>query len=209
MALGSDGTVFVGARDNRLYALKDNIRPFVQAPADRLSGDLVRDPSTGKVYVIVDGQRRYIPDPGTQLLLGLAGPLPTNLNASELARFPEGPALPSLGEGSVLRSSNGVVYAIRNGQRAWIHNLDEFAAGNYRWEAVVAVEDRIVRTIPLALESGMLLRGAGDRVYLYDGSQRQWITTADAFAARGYTWSQVHFVSDATLQAIPEGAQLS
>ncbi len=207
-AIGPTGMLYVGSRDNHFYALRDDVRAFTQSPPDRLGGDLVRDPSTGKVYVLVDGQRRYLPDPATQQLLGLGGRLPVNLTAAELVRYPEGPALPSLAEGRVIQTTNGAVYVIRGGKRVWIPSPEAFTAGGYTWAQVVPVEDRVARSIPLDLQEGMALKGTGDRVYLYSGGQRRWISSLDAFVARGLTWSQVHYVSDAALQAIPEGAPL-
>ncbi|MGH2354372.1 MAG: PQQ-binding-like beta-propeller repeat protein [Chloroflexota bacterium] len=209
VSIGPNGVVYAGSRDNRLYALRDNVRPLTESPPGRLGGSLVRDPATGKVFVIVDGQRRHIPDPETQLLLRLAGPLPRDLNASELAAYPEGPALPSLAEGTLLRANNGPIYVIRGGERLWIRSLADFAAGGYRWESVVPVEDRLLRSLPLSLEGGMLLKGTGERVYLYDGGQRRWISSGDVFTARGYTWSQVHLLAEDALAALPEGQALS
>jgi outer membrane protein assembly factor BamB len=208
-AIAPNGLVLAGARDNHLYALKDTARTFTESPQDRLGGDLVRDASTGKVYVIVNGQRRLIPDPVTQQILGLTGPFPTNIAASELYRYPEGPALPALAEGSVIQASNGPMYVIQGGQRVWIPTLDAFAAGGYHWDSVIQVEDRVIRSIPFTVQDGMLIKGPGERVYLVSGGQRHWLTTAAALASRGYNWSQVHYVSDATLNSIPEGGSLS
>ena len=80
LPLGADGTVYAGSKDNRLYALRDNVRSVAPSAADRISGEVVRDPGSGRVFVIVDGQRRFIPDPETQQLLGLTTPLPRNQN---------------------------------------------------------------------------------------------------------------------------------
>jgi len=207
-AIGPTGMLYVGSRDNHFYALRDNVRTFTQSPPDRLGGDLVRDPSTGKVYVLVDGQRRYIPDPVTQQLLGLGGRLPASLTAAELVRYPEGPALPPLAEGALIQTANGPVYVIRGGKRVWIPSPEAFAAGGYTWDRVIPVDDRVARSIPLDLQEGMALKGTGERVYLYSGGQRRWISSLDAFVARGLTWSQVHYLSDAALQSLPEGPPL-
>ena len=40
-------------------------------------------------------------------------------------RFPEGPPLPSLKNGALIKQSNGPLYVIRNGQRVWLRNGDE------------------------------------------------------------------------------------
>ncbi len=209
VAIGPTGLVYAGARDNRLYALKDSARRFRESPLDRLGGDLVRDPATGRVFVIVDGQRRHIPDPITQLILGLATPTPIALAPNELRLYPEGPPLPALTEGSLIRQSNGAIYVLRAGRRVWIRTLNEFLAGGYAWESLVPVDDRTARSIPLDLQDGMLIKGIGERVYLFTGGQRRWIPDTGVFTAHGYDWSQVHFVPEATLQALPEGPTLA
>ena len=207
IALGPDGTVYAGSKDNRLYALRDNVRSVVSSAPDRISGEVVRDPGSGRVFVIVDGQRRFIPDPETQQLLGLTTPLPRNLNVAELARFPEGAPLPSLKNGAVIRQSNGPVYVVRDGQRVWLRAAEDLAAAGANPAQAQAVEDRLIRSVPLSLQDGLLLKGTGDRVYAYSGGTRSWLQTAEALNARG-DWSQVLFVSDDALTAVPEGAAI-
>jgi outer membrane protein assembly factor BamB len=212
ISIGGDGKVFAGSRDNRLYALRDDVRTFNTSPSattgDRIGGDVVRDPADGRVFVIVDGQRRFIPDPQTQLVLGLTTPVPRNLNASELVRYPEGPPLPSLKDGTVLRASNGPLYVIQGAKREWVRSLDDFTARGLRWEDVQAVDDRVLRSVTLDVQDGMLLKGPGERVYLITGGQRSWLTTPQALARYG-DWSQVHYVSDAQLGAYAEGPQIT
>lgn len=206
--LGPDGSVYIGSRDNRIYAFRESFRRFSESPVDRLGGDLVRDPSSGRVFVVVAGRRRHIPDPATQLLLGLTGPLPLTLTATEANRYPEGPALPALREGSLVRAANGPLYVLRGGKRVWIKSLEELTAGGHQWADVRDVEDVVIRSIALQLESGMLLKGGGDRVYVFEDGRRRWISTEAAFASRGYAWTDVHFVTDSALGNVTEGASL-
>lgn len=208
LSIGSNGVVYAGSRDNRLYALRDDIRSVTPSPGDRIGGDVVRDPGTGRVFVIVDDQRRYIPDPATQLLLGLTTPTPRNLNSAELARYPEGPPIPALAEGALISASNGPIYVIQDGRRVWVRSLAEFQERGYRWDAVRAIDERVLRSLGLALQEGMFIKGTGDRVYLFTGGQRRWLATGPALASRG-DWSQVHFISEATMREIPEGEALS
>jgi outer membrane protein assembly factor BamB len=208
VAIAPNGNAFVGSNDNRIYAIGDVARHFTESPAERLGGDVVRDPATGRVYVIVGGKRRYIPDPATQAILGLIVTVPQNLGASELVRYPEGPPLPALAEGTLLQAGNGPIYVIRNGKRTWVRSLDEFVKGGYSWDAVIAADERLLRSIPLALDNGFLIKGTDDRIYLVENGQRRWITSAAAFESRGYTWSMVHFVANDAIAALPEGPQV-
>ncbi len=207
-ALGSDGRLYVGGGDKRFYALREGGRDFAQSPPDRLGGDLLRDPASGKVYVLVDGVRRHIPDPQTQLLLRLTS---VSLVATpvELVRYAEGSPLPALDNGSLLRSAHGPVYVVQGNRRVWLPSLEALVAGGYQWEQVQTVSDRVMRSLPLAAEEGYLVKGSGAEVYLLEGGKRRWITTGAVFVDRGYRWDQVHFVSDRGLEAIPLGAPIN
>ncbi len=207
-AMDGRGNVYAGSLDNRLYAFRENARRFAESPADRLGGDLVRDRASGKVYVIVLGKRRHIPDATTQLLLGLPTGIPAALTEVEALRYPEGAPLPALAEGTLLRATNGPLYAISSGKRVWIKSEEEFAAGGYSWESLAQADDQTVRSVPLAFEPGMLVKGGGDRIYVVEDGRRRWVSTAEAFAARGYAWNNVHFVSEALLQTVPEGDRI-
>lgn len=203
-ALGADGRLYVPGGDKRFYALREGGRDFAQSPPDRLGGDLLRDPDTGKVYVLVDGFRRHIPDPQTQLLLRLTS-VSQVATPVELVRYAEGAPLPALNNGSLLRSAHGPVYVLQGNRRVWVPSLAALTAGGYRWEQVQTVSDRLMRSLALDAEEGYLVKGSGAEVYLIEGGKRRWVTTAAAFADRGYRWDQVHFVSDTDLEAIPLG----
>jgi outer membrane protein assembly factor BamB len=204
VAIGPGGVVFAGARDNRLYALRDDVRTAATSPGDRLAGDVVRDPGDGRVFVVVDGQRRYIPDATTQGLLGLTTPVPRNLNSAELARYPEGPALPALAEGMAIRASNGPLYVIRDGKRSWLRTADEAATSGANLDQAQTLEDRVMRSLTLDLVDGMLVKASGERVYLFGGGQWHWLSSGAALAARG-DWSQVHLIADNACAVLPEG----
>ena len=207
-ALGADGRLYIPGGDKRLYALREGGRDFAQSPPDRLGGDLLRDPATGKVYVLVDGLRRHIPDPHTQLLLRLTG-VSQVATPVELVRYAEGAPLPALNNGSLLRSAHGPAYVLQGNRRVWIPSLETLTAGGYRWEQVQTVSDRLMRSLALDTQEDYLVKGSGAEVYLIEGGKRRWITTAAVFAARGYRWDQVHFVSNMDLEAIPLGDPLT
>ncbi len=207
-ALGADGRLYIPGGDKRFYALREGGRDFAQSPPDRLGGDLLRDPDTGKVYVLVDGLRRHIPDPHTQLLLRLTG-VSQVATPVELVRYAEGAPLPALSNGSLLRSAHGPAYVLQGNRRVWIPSLEALTAGGYRWEQVQPVSDRLMRSLALDTQEGYLVKGSGAEVYLIEAGKRRWITTAAAFAARGYRWDQVHFVSNMDLEAIPLGTPIT
>ena len=199
ITLGPDGTLYAGSRDNRLYALRDNSRRFTSSPADRVGGDLVRDASSGKVYAMIDGSRRWIPDPITLGRLGLGSRLPNTVSASDIAKIPLGADLPPLTDGAVIRSSTGAVYRIVDGQRTWVPEGDANA---------VDAPDQVIRTVSIALANGAAFKGSDDRVYVVENGSRRWAQSADALRARGVSWAAVHLVTDDYRDSLPLGVPL-
>ena len=199
ITIGPDGTVYAGSRDNRLYALRDNSRRFASSPADRVGGDLVRDSASGKVYAMINGTRRWIPDPITLSRLGLGSRLPVTVSPSDLSRVPSGADLPALTEGSTIRSSTGATYRIADGQRVWVPEGDTIA---------VDAPDQVVRTVPLQTSNGLAIKGTDDRVYIIEDGFRRWAHSPAALQGRGVSWSAVHLVTDSVRDALPLGVPI-
>lgn|GEM_PF-1158964 len=199
ITVGPDGTVFAGSRDNRLYAIRDNSRRFASSPVDRVGGDLVRDGATGKVYAMIDGTRRWIPDPVTFSRLGLDSRLPLTVSSSDLSKVPSGADLPALTDGATIRSSTGATYRIADGQRAWVPEGDATA---------VDAPDQVVRTVPLRTSNGIAIKGSDDRVYFVEDGVRRWAQSPAALQARGISWSAVHLVTDGVRDALALGAPI-
>ena len=85
-----------------------------------------------------------------------------------------------------------------------------FGAGDLRVQGgFVRNNGTITGTGDLVIDYLGLVKGAGDRVYQISAGQRRWVSTAAVFAARGFNWSQVHFIADAALNAFPEGGALT
>ncbi len=199
VVIGPNGDLFVGSRDNRMYALRDNTRNFASSPADRIGGDLIRDPSTGMVYVIINGKRSHVPDPITLARLGAGSRVPINANPEELAKVPVSTPIPALTDGSIISSSTGAVYRITNGQR---EPMPEGSAN------AVTAPDQVIRTLPLAVADGRVVKGTDERAYFIENGSRRWIATVAAFSRLGKAWSDVHLVTDSLLKGLQAGTQV-
>jgi hypothetical protein len=164
-----------------------------------VGGDLVRDASTGKVYVLIDGTRRWVPDPVTLSRLGLGSRLPISATGAELARVPAGPDLPALTEGALIRSSTGATYRVIDGQRDW---LPDGSVG------AVDAPDQVVRTLPFSPANGIAIMGTDEKVYVVEDGFRRWARSAEALQGRGISWFAVHLVTDTARDTIPLGVPL-
>ena len=209
MALGADGTLYVGSQDRGLYALEEG------------------DPTaTAAVSAAVARHRHY--SARLHLRAGLLGgsrpaplgPRPNDggpsghkpgglgltFGRSSSPPIPVGPAIPALREGSLVREPSGAIYVIRNGRREWIPSPAAFAAGGYQWGAVVNVPAFVVARVPALLPEGTLVRGAGEsKIYVIEDGKRHWISTLELFVSRGFQWHLVTEIDPTFLRSIPEG----
>ena len=208
MALGADGTLYVGSQDRRLYALEEGDPTAAPTTPGTPAGAVTvqRDFTSGRVYLVAAGNRHWVPDPTTAALLDIGPGTWTDVRPEQLTPIPEGQAISPLREGSLIREPNGAIYVIRNGRREWITSPAAFAAGGYQWNAVINVPAFVAARIPAVLPEGTLVRAAaGSKIYVIEDGKRRWISTLELFVTRGFQWDQVTEASGSFLRSIPEG----
>ena len=211
MALGADGTLYVGTKERRLYALEEG-DPTAAASVTSAVAAVVatvtvqRDFTSGRVYLVGAGQRHWVPDPTTAAILDIGPGTWTDVRPEQLAPIPEGQAIPALREGSLIREPSGAIYVIRNGRREWIPSPAAFAAGGFQWGAVINVPAFVAARVPAVLPEGTLVRQAGgSKIYEIEDGKRHWISTLELFVSRGFQWNQVTEADGSFLRSIPEG----
>lgn len=205
MALGADGTLYVGSKDDGLYALEEG-NPTAAAAAAVVSVSIQRDFTSGRVYLVTAGRRHWVPDPTTAAILGVDPGTWTDVRPEQLVPILEGPAIPALREGSLIREPSGAIYVIRNGRREWIPSPATFAAGGYQWGAVINVPAFVVARLPAVLPEGTLVKATGgSKIYEIEDGKRHWISTLELFVSRGFQWHLVTEIDPTFLRSIPEG----
>src|SRR5680860_298435 len=91
------------------------------------------------------------------------------------------------------------IYVIKDGVKTWIQSAEEFAAAGYDWADVVVTTSAKVNSYPdvsttttPTTSTDALYRAEGDtKVYAIKDGKKQWIQSAEEFAAAGYSWSDV------------------
>lgn len=109
-------------------------------------GTLIKN-SSPQVYIIVKGQRRWIPDPNTFNALGLNWNMIQTLPTNIVAAIPKGPDYPSL-PGSLVKGSDPKIYLLQNGVRRWIPDPETFEALGYRWNSIYQISDTALNQVP-------------------------------------------------------------
>ena len=115
------------------------------APAPELNGLLLQLPGQPKVYLVLNGFRRWVPDPGTFNSLFVQGA--RVIQDIGIGAISEGDPLTS---GAVLLKGNSApnTYLVTNGVKMWIPSPDIFQTYQFNSGAVVTVPQIVADFIP-------------------------------------------------------------
>jgi len=108
-----------------------------------LNGQRVKLPNEAPVYLILDGQRRWIPDPPTynNLFVDWNG----IKESTEYASIHEGPALPT--NTVLFKGSQAEVYLLDQHSKRWITNPTVFNNYHFGWDKIVTISQVLVDAI--------------------------------------------------------------
>jgi enterochelin esterase-like enzyme len=169
-------------------------------PADSLSPLLLRD-DAGAIYALHGAERRRVPDLETLRLLGYAPETARPAGPGALAAIPEGPALPELREGMLVRSDpGGALFRLAGGRREWLRTPPD-GAGSAR-----LLEAPVLQTIPPLLANDLLLKGAAPDVYHVDRLSLRKIPDWKWVADRGLSADDLIYVPDRIIATLPQNA---
>jgi hypothetical protein len=101
-----------------------------------------------KVFIIVNGIRRGIPDPETFNSLGLNWNNIQHISQQQLDNIPAGAPLPSLKDGALLQGSGPEVYVMKGSKRSWITSAEVFNKNKYDWKKINKIDDLVLNYIP-------------------------------------------------------------
>jgi len=167
-------------------------------------GRVLTSSQTEKLYLIVNGQKRWLKSPEVFISYGLVSNSQEAVSQAELDQYPTGPAIekPSLPEGSLIRAEDDFkVYLIKPPYKRHIFSPEIFSIyGHLKWENIQEMKPEIVSSYI----TSDLYRSIDDyRVYsLEEVDEVQGIAvkhhlnlTAAQFKSKGYSWYQVFIVS--------------
>ncbi len=112
------------------------------------TGALMRDPKTGGVYYVQDGQKAPIIDK-TLLAAKFKGKTIMKVTAAELAQYKK--IAPILFDNGELLKSNSAnsVYLIVNGQKRPFQSGSDFEKLGYKWNNIISVSPQLLYLYPL------------------------------------------------------------
>jgi len=193
VTLGRNGVVILSYEGSGSLSL-----PFTN------EGKVLTSAQTEKLYLIVNGQKRWLKSPDIFMSYGLTPNSQEIISQAELDQYPTGPAIekPSLPEGSLIRAEDDFrVYIIKPPYKRHIFNPEIFNIYSHlKWESIQEVRPEIVSSYIIS----DLYRPTDDyRIYsLEEVDEVQGVAvkhhldvTAAQFENKGYSWRQVFIVS--------------
>ena len=136
-------------------------------------GSLITGPDSSRVYYLKWGLKLLAPDPLTFQVLRFAADEAVVLGGETLAAIPDGPPIPHLGEGTLIKGSNSEVYLLAGGERRLIPDSPTFEALGFSQAAITTIPDDLLERIavgaPFASGGGepptakMVLPRSGER----------------------------------------------
>ena len=119
-------------------------------------GALIRQKETQAVYVIENGRRRLIPDPGTFIARGYSWGAIKVISPEEMSSVPEDQAVssvkdspPRFADGALIRQGGTqAVYVIEKGRRRLIPDPETFNARGHSWGAIKVLSPEEMSSVP-------------------------------------------------------------
>lgn len=182
-------------------------------------GSLIRSVNSEKIYLIENGQKRWITDSATFVSRGYDWNKVIVISEMESYIYESGENIKtesgSIQERSLVKGSGAEVYLIENGRRRWIRDEKTFNHFNFDWGSILQVSDqelfKFAEGETLAMEvfaNGTLIKGAGPKIYLLENDKKRWIVSPEAFSRNKFSWSSVVETSEQVVASYPDGSNV-
>lgn len=183
--------------------------PLTSVSAWETESVLVGDPSTRAVYLMINGQKRLVPDTATLEVLGFALGEVRWLTHYALSRVATGPNLLPYKWGDLIQGEQGEGTFVLDGGKRWVSDEETLPALGWAARSTKRVASALLAVIPdgpdLALRNGDLIR-CTETDCLYALSQGlHWFPDEKTLEAGGWDLAQVHDLSPRLLALVPEG----
>jgi hypothetical protein len=177
--------------DIKLLSIKDMTRP---------DGTLIRAAGGEKVYLIDQGQKRWITDLATFVSKGYDW-----MEASPVV----------ISNNSLVKGSGPKIYLIDNNQKRWIKDEQTFVSYGFDWNKIIKISDidlaKYADGVSLsksAFADGALIKDSDPKVYLIQSGKKRWITSANAFKKNNFKWSSVIETSKEIVSSYVDGPNI-
>lgn len=197
------------ALDIKFTYTKDKILP---------DGTLVKTSGNEKVYLIENGQKKWIVDSATFVSRGYKWSDILIISETELKIYSEGVNIKmdvAIADKTLIKGAGPEIYLIENSQRRWIKDEYTFSSYGFDWKQVVTLTNQELlqyaegETLSKnTFANGALIKGSGPMVYMIENGQKRWITSPEAFNRNRFNWSSVVMVSEREISFYGSGPNI-
>lgn len=158
-------------------------------------GTLIKLPESPKIYVIINGEKKWISTPEVFEQLGYEWMEITSVTDSILE------AIQDLEDNLIKLKGDYKVYLVTNGVRRHIPNPQVFLNYGFNWDDIKEVDE----STAAEYKDTYLVRESGeDEVYYLNGNGvRKHIPTAEIFDSYGDKWGDIQIVSKTEMESYP------
>ncbi|MCK5122532.1 MAG: hypothetical protein KAQ87_00020 [Candidatus Pacebacteria bacterium] len=161
--------------------------------------NLIRAIGNYKVYLVVSGIKRHIPNPEIFLDYGFAW--------EDVVDTPQA-TIDKYSRGYLIRESRqGTIYYLSpNGVKKWIRNPEIFVSYNNKWEDIQVISKREMDSYP---ESNLIRLSGTNEIYFIEGATKHYIPTAQVFNKHHLDWNVVLDINEMEFNYYKRGADLN
>ncbi len=143
--------------------------------------NLIRAIGGYKVYLVVNGIKRHIPNPEIFLDYGFAWEDVKDVSQSTIDQYQRT---------YLIRGSRqeAVYYLHSTGIRKHIKNPEIFSSYNNSWDDIQVISEKEMNAYP---QSNLVQLSGDNRIYLIDGSAKRHIISSETFIKNGYNWNHI------------------
>ena len=167
---------------------------------------VLRDPQ-GALFALHGEQRRALPDLETAQALGFRPRAIKDASPAALALLPEGPPIPSLRDGLLVKGEREHVFRLASGRKRWLATADEFrqalAEAPDPDRAIQVVDTVTLQSIAPELRHNTLLMSTAGDIYHVDNGDLRYVKDWEWLAERKLRLDDVWRIPDHLFALLP------
>lgn len=211
-------TAFFSSYDSRriIQVAKSDLDIYEEGAPIKFANYSLLEGPTGRIYLIVDNQKRYIVSPDVFRKIGFNPEEIIDVTANDLSSYANGEDITiesTYPTGALLQSIEiGGISFVQNGVRHSIWSREIFNS-RFKNKQIIKADQASIDQYPLGepikFKDGELVTSPNaNGVYVISNGQRRGIASKEVFESLGFKWENIIRTTDKALFIHPEGEKI-